>query len=144
MRPADQQNAGDVEFREALGALREKLYALHKALIDSERVEYESSFGTIATPNHFLKLLIDDPWFAWLRPFSAMVAAIDERMDAEEPLTTSDLQHAREQAHALLRASEEGDGFGRSYFESLQREPDVVLAHAAVMKLLRPPPAKVS
>ena len=136
MRPADEPTR-DSETRAALGALREKLLVLHKALIDSERIEYESSFGTIATPNQFLKLLINDPWFAWLQPFSAMVAAIDERLDDEEPLTRGELQEAKERAHDLLRATEEGDGFGRSYYESLQREPDVVLAHAAVMKLIK-------
>jgi hypothetical protein len=131
------EQAGEQELRRDLTALRDKLLVLHKALIDSERVEYESSFGTIATPNQFLKLLINDPWFAWLQPFSAMVAAIDERMDEEEPLTRADLQQVKDRAIALLQASEEGQGFGRSYFESLQREPDVVLAHAAVMKLLK-------
>ena len=137
MRFADDRSSDDEKFRQMLGPLRDRLVVLHKALIDSERIEYESSFGTIATPNEFLKLLINDPWFAWLRPFSAMVASIDERMDEEEPLTRADVQEVKARATALLRASEEGDGFGRSYFESLQREPDVVLAHAAVMKLLK-------
>jgi hypothetical protein len=111
---------------------------LHKALIDSERVEYESSFGTIPTPNEFLKLLINDPWFAWLQPVSAMVVSIDELLDEkEEPVTKADLARVKSEAASLLKASEEGQGFGRSYFESLQREPDVVLAHAALMKLLK-------
>lgn len=125
------------ELREELTRLRENLVVLHKALIDSERVEYESSFGTIPNPNQFLKLLINDPWFAWLQPFSAMVVSVDELIDVEEPLTKADLTRVKSQASHLLKASEEGDGFGRSYFESLQREPDVVLAHAAVMKLLK-------
>ena len=121
-----------------LNELREKLVVLHKALIDSERVEYESSFGTIATPNQFLKLLINDPWFAWLQPFSAMVVGIDELIDEKEALITkADVARVKEQAANLLKASEEGEGFGRSYFESLQREPEVVLAHAAVMKSLK-------
>src|SRR5262245_59694037 len=38
--------AGQDEVRKALVELRDKLVVLHKALIDSERVEYESSFGT--------------------------------------------------------------------------------------------------
>jgi hypothetical protein len=37
----------------------------------------------------------------------------------------------------LLVASEEGQGFARSYFEALQREPDVVMAHAEVGKCLK-------
>jgi hypothetical protein len=121
-----------------LSRLREKLVVLHKALIDSERVEYEASFGTIPNPNQFLKLLINDPWFAWLQPVSALVVAMDELMDEkEQPVTKADLTRVKKQAANLLKSSEEGEGFGRSYFESLQREPDVVLAHAAVMKLLK-------
>ncbi len=126
------------QSKKDLHALREKLVVLHKALIDSERVEYESSFGTIATPNQFLKLLINDPWFAWLQPFSALVVAIDELIDEKEtPITKADVVRIKEQASKLLKASEEGEGFGRSYFESLQREPEVVLAHGAVVKLLK-------
>ena len=55
----------------------------------------------------------------------------------EAPITKADLLRVKEQASNLLKPNEEGDGFGRSYFESLQREPEVVLAHAAVMKLLK-------
>lgn len=131
------QSVESEPMREALKAIRDKLVVLHKALIDSERVEYESSFGTIATPNQFLKLLLNDPWFAWLQPFSALVVAIDERIDDEDPITNADVARVKQQTANLLQANEEGEGFGRSYFESLQREPDVVLAHAAVMKLVR-------
>jgi hypothetical protein len=130
------EDNGD-ERRQLLTELRDKLLVLHKALIDSERIEYENSFGTISTPNQFLKLLINDPWFAWLQPFSAMVVSIDELLDEPEQITKNDLARVKTQAALLLRASEEGDGFARSYFESLQREPDVILAHAAVMKLLK-------
>lgn len=130
-------------FRAELSTLRERLVTLHKALIDSERIEYEASFGTIASPNQFLKLLINDPWFVWLQPFSAMVVTIDQMIEDEEnSVTKADLQRIKSEVAALLQASEEGDGFPRSYFESLQREPEVVLAHAAVMKLLRTKPVK--
>jgi hypothetical protein len=125
-------------LRSDLSTLREKLVVLHKALIDSERIEYENSFGKISSPNRFLKLLINDPWFAWLQPFSALVVALDELIeDDKKPLTKVDLQKVKREASALLKVSEEGQGFGRSYFESLQREPEVILAHAAVIKLLR-------
>jgi hypothetical protein len=31
-----------------------------------------------------------------------------------------------------------GDGFPRSYFDALQRDPDVVFAHAKAAELFRP------
>jgi len=37
----------------------------------------------------------------------------------------------------LLVATEGGEGFSRHYDEALQRNPDVILAHAAVAKLIR-------
>ncbi len=138
MERAEANQLEHEQLKRDLNELREKLVVLHKALIDSERVEYESSFGTIPTPNQFLKLLINDPWFAWLQPFSAMVVGIDELMDEKEAqITKADVARVKEQASKLLKASEEGEGFARSYFESLQREPEVVLAHAAVMKVLK-------
>jgi hypothetical protein len=37
----------------------------------------------------------------------------------------------------LLAASETGDGFARRYYEALQRQPAVVLAHADVRRVLK-------
>ena len=41
-----------------------------------------------------------------------------------------------EARHYAATFRNEGDGFERSYYEALQRTPDVVLAHASVKKLL--------
>ena len=62
---------------------------------------------------------------------------IDQVLEAEEPVTGARVAELIEQARSLLVASEEGNGFSRSYFEALQREPDVVLAHAGVMQSLK-------
>src|SRR4051812_20535657 len=53
-----------------LNETRDALLNLHKALVDSERVRYEKVVGEIKSPSHFLQLLTDDPWFAWLHPLS--------------------------------------------------------------------------
>jgi hypothetical protein len=107
-------------------------------LIDSERVEYEKSFGTLETPQQFLKALINDPWFAWLQPFSRMVVTIDEMLESEEPIPVEEFRALMSRARTLLEVNEETDDSRRSYFEALQREPDVILAHAAVMKVVKP------
>jgi hypothetical protein len=54
--------------RQRLSDLRLALLGLHKALVDCERVGYEKTVGEIKSPNHFLQLLINDPWFAWRNP----------------------------------------------------------------------------
>src|SRR5688572_18907461 len=127
---------GQAQIKEQLNALRSKLIVLHKALIDSERVEYEKSFGPLETPQQFLKLLINDPWFAWLQPFSRMVVTIDEMLESEEPIPAEEVKSLLERARTLLEVREETDDSRRSYFEALQREPDVILAHAEVMKVV--------
>ena len=124
-------------LKEQLSTLRSRLLVLHKALIDSERIEYEKSFGKLQTPHQFLKVLINDPWFAWLQPFTALVAGIDEMLEREEPLLPEEIQKVKSNARALLEVREETDDSRRSYFEALQREPDVILAHAAVMKEIK-------
>jgi hypothetical protein len=127
---------GTNESREHLLALRLSILHLHKTLIDSERTAYEQTFGKVESQNQFLQLLIKDPWFVWLHPLSELVVAMDEALEGEIPLTAEQVKRFDEQTRLLLKASEQGEGFGRSYYEALQREPDVVLAHAAVTKCL--------
>ncbi len=129
-------------FREHLAQLREALLRLHKALVDSERIGYEQNLGTIPSANHFLRLLTDDPWFAWLHPVSELIVAMDEALDASAkiPLTGELAEGLVKQTAALLVASENGEGFARHYFDALQRDPDVVMAHAEAAKLFRQPP----
>ena len=117
--------------------LRDDLLSLHKALVDSERVTYEQTIGAIPSPNHFLQLLTRDPWFAWLQPLSQLIVVMDEALDEKEPLTTAGVDALFQQTRNLLVVSEEGDGFSKHYFDALQRDPDVVLAHAEVAKLLK-------
>ena len=66
------------EARQALKELRETLLTLHKALLDSERTSYELVHGTIPSPGAFLQLLINDSWFAWLRPVTTLLVEIDD------------------------------------------------------------------
>jgi hypothetical protein len=126
-------------FRERLTQLREALLQLHKALVDSERVSYEQNIGTIPSPNHFLQLLTNDPWFAWLHPISELIVTMDEALDAKAkiPLTAELAAALVKQTSALLVASETGEGFARHYFDALQRDPDVVMAHAEAAKWFR-------
>jgi hypothetical protein len=130
-------------LQQRLQPLRNALLDLHKALVDAERVNYEQTFGAIPSPNHLLQLLTRDPWFAWLHPLSKLIVAMDEALDDKEPLTTVDIDALFHQTRLLLVVSETGDGFSKQYFDAMQGDPDVVLSHAAVMKLLGPPRATV-
>ena len=119
-----------------LDQLSRALLRLHKALLDSERVRYERVHGWIPSNGAYFQLVLGDAWFAWLRPLSHMMARLDELAEEEAPEGNEVVSHIAS-VRALLTPSEEGDGFGRHYYDALQREPDVVLAHASVRALLR-------
>ena len=75
--------------RQRVMALRVALLRLHKALLESERAGYEKVFGKIGSPYQFLQLAATDSWFAWLRPVTQLIVAMDELLEAKEPLTAS-------------------------------------------------------
>jgi hypothetical protein len=125
------------EMRDKLAALSKSLLSLHKTLLESERVGYEESFGTIATPAAFFQLVSGDPGFAWLRQLSAFIVSIDERLgEKARPVTKPEADEFIGRARALLTPREEGAGFGLHYHNAMQRDPDVILAHAGLMKFL--------
>lgn len=121
-------------IRKPLSELHGALLKLHKALLDSERLVYEKNVGPIQSPNHFFQLLTNDPWFAWLRSISQLIVAIDETLDAKEPLTNADIDAVMNQSVFLLVPAKTGGEFGQRYVAALQRDPRVVLAHAQVAK----------
>jgi hypothetical protein len=124
--------------REQLVSLSKALLALHKTLLESERIGYEESFGKIATPAAFLQLVMGDPWFAWLRTLSEFIVLIDERLDEKErAVTPQEVGEFVARARALLTPQQEGLGFGLHYYNAMQRDPDVILAHAGMIKLLQ-------
>ena len=137
MPPPRSPGGAPEQLAQRLKELRQKLLDLHKTLIDYERVTYEQTFGEIKSPNQFLQLLIQDPWFAWLHPISELVVQMDEILEGKEPLTSALVKRIFAETRNLLKASEQGQSFGRSYYEALQGEPDVVMAHAGVMKCLK-------
>ncbi len=121
--------------RERLVALRNGLLKLHKALLDSERGVYEHDIARIHSPSQFLQLLLEDPHFAWLRELSQMIVLIDETLAADEPATEMDADRLVTQSRQLLIPAEEGSGFGKYYFEAMQRDPNVVMAHSDMLKV---------
>ena len=118
--------------------LRLALLNLHKTLIESERINYEQVFGTVPTPNQLLALLTTDPWFDWLHPLSQLIVAMDTALDEKEPLTDAMVVALFDQSRQLLRPEEDATGFAGNYFDALQHDPAVVLAHADVTKVLGP------
>lgn len=117
--------------------LRNTLLGLHKILLDSERAIYEREVAKIHTPNQMLGLLMEDPWFAYLRDLSRLVVAIDEKLDDKKnPPGEADAKVFLTRARSLLTPAEHGQGFEKRYFEAMQRDPAVVLGHAAASRVI--------
>ncbi|MGA2589211.1 MAG: hypothetical protein ABSH32_04795 [Bryobacteraceae bacterium] len=119
-----------------LADLRNGLLKLHKTLLDSERERYERDIQRINSSGQLLSLVLHDPFFAWLHELSELIVLIDETLDADEPATASEAGRLLAQARTLLTPAESGNGFRKEYFEALQRDPDVVIAHGAAMQVL--------
>jgi hypothetical protein len=126
----------EVRTEERLNRLRNGLLRLHKVLLESERSVYDRDVQRIRSSGELLNLVLHDPWFAWLHELSTLVVQIDERLAAEEPATKTDADTFVVQTRALLAPSEDGDGFEKRYYEALQRDPNVILAHAEMMQVL--------
>jgi catechol 2,3-dioxygenase len=125
------------DVRQRLRELRTRLLHLHKVLLDDTRSTYELDRGRVGSNASLLQLVIHDPWFAWLHSISELVVRIDQTVEAESPATDADASALVDHVESLLTAKESGDGFQRRYFEALQRQPAVVLAHADVRRVLK-------
>jgi hypothetical protein len=116
--------------------LRNGLLKLHKAMLESEKALYERDIERIPSVGRYLELVVNDPWFAWLRELSGLVVLIDEAIAGDEPVRTEDAERFISESRALLTPAENGSGFAKEYFKLLQRDPNVVMAHSEMMKTL--------
>lgn len=124
----------DIALRAKAIALTRALRKLHKALIDVE-TQY---FGAVGSPLEHLQLITTHPHFAWLQKLSALMAALDERLDEKErPFDRDAAADFRTEVEALIGPGKEVDAeFRRKYKVLLHDGPDVVVAHGAVRQAL--------
>jgi hypothetical protein len=101
--------------------------------MDSERSAYERDVERITTTGQYLNLVLNDPWFAWLRELSQFVVIVDEALDQKE--TEPDAEDLIARARLLASPSEGANGFGGRYYDAMQRDPGVVLAHRDMMRV---------
>lgn len=119
-----------------LRALRMGLLALHKALIDAERVRYERVNGRIESPHAALRIVLESPWFRWLHPLAELIVQMDERLSDEAPMQAIDVEAFADRLRGLLLRDDGDEAFRAEYHRSLQEAPDVVIEHARVKGLL--------
>lgn len=127
--------SSDLQLR--LGPVREAMLNLHRNLLDAERMAYERMHGRVPGSADALQLAIHDPWFAWLRPLTALVVAMDEAMLEDSPEADARVPNLLEEARRMVRADEDGNDFQQRLFEFVQRSPDVAIAEVSAARLLR-------
>ena len=113
--------------------LRRSLLDLHRAVIAFEREVYERRSGRINAAA-FLRVLIDDTAYGWLRPLSALIVKMDD--DAEEQAQQAEAALFAE-ARALVRPDFIGAPFQQRYAWLVEQSPDVTYAHGAVQRALK-------
>lgn len=114
-------------------ALIARLLDLHKTLLDLTRAEYEREHGAVTSTGALLQLVTQDPAFAWLRPVSQLIVALDD----EDAL--AEAGGARALAERVFTP---GNVFYDRYVGVLQVDPAIVLAHAETMRAVKAlPPA---
>ncbi|PSB59364.1 hypothetical protein C7B77_01150 [Chamaesiphon polymorphus CCALA 037] len=109
--------------------IRIKLLHLHQLLLDTERIHYEQIHGRVSNVE-LLQLAIDSDRFAWLHRLSESIVQIDELISSDEAIASEEIATLIADVRILLTPDEAGNDFAMKYDAALQRNPDVVLAHA--------------
>ena len=124
--------------RQQLVNVRTVLLRLHKTLLEYEREDYERDHGKIANSYEYLNVVMNDPWFAWLRQLSELIVEMDELLATKETPNENTAVALIRQAEILLTPAELGSEFQRKYSAAMQQSPEVVLAHSEFARVLGP------
>jgi hypothetical protein len=108
--------------------LRSALLDLHQTLIADERASYERRSGQV-NGAAFLRVLIEDGAYAWLRPLSALIISMDD--------TDADTAALVAETRTLVRPDFNGSPFQARYARLIEQSPDVAYAHGVVKQALR-------
>ena len=127
-------------MKEKLVELSTRLKNLHKQFLDNERNESEKQLGRKISPYDFFHLLVQDKDFAWLKPFSALMAEIDEFVDTAEKISQNDLDRIKDQVNAILH--DPGSKIAERYKHYLYHDGEFILYHSWLNKALKDLAAK--
>jgi hypothetical protein len=131
--------------------LASTLRALHRALMENARLDYERERSVKLNPTELLRLLTTDAYFNWLRGLSELMVEIDIIQDAGAAVMT-EMQTAVRQAvehfvvapapattdpdTGYLTVPASADAFAQHYWACVRNDPHVAMAHAGVKQAL--------
>jgi len=114
-------------LREALREISRTLLPLHRRLIETAKSDYVFAYESNATPAQLIDLLQKDPFFAWLRPLTAVIVDIDEM--ARTDFEPADTEAIITRIESLLADPK--------YVDMLQRDVEVASSHATLRGVLQ-------
>lgn len=117
-------------WRQQLNELRSALLKLHKALVDDEKARHEAEHGPIASSGQYLQLLINDPKFTWLQPYTRLVVAVDIVLDNKEPVTGKEVDDLWDEARVLTHGQLNDE---QSMYQKAHSASAVVQDHHAIV-----------
>lgn len=123
------------QTRAQLVPLRDQLLQVHTVLLADQRKQYEDMYGHVQTSGEMLNLVMSHEWFTWLRALSSLIVEFDELLAAKE---SADAQATTlvEYARALMVPASEGATFRIKYHEAVQRDPNVLIEHGNLKRVL--------
>ena len=125
--------ASEVAHKPALLEAATALREVHRVLVQAVRAAYERDVGPAGRPGQLLRLLTEDPYFAWLHPMSELIVDLDSLL-AQEILPQGTVAGVRQEIDRLTRAG--GSPFWDKYAPFLQSDTDVVMAHAHLRRAI--------
>lgn len=121
--------------KKKLVALRNALLQLHQKLLDYQRRTYEKSHGRVQSTGKMFTLASQDKDFAWLRSLSELIVGLDGYIDKAE-YDSKNVASLLKYTTKVLTPKQGRTKFERLYFEALQTDPTVLIAHRQVTVLL--------
>jgi hypothetical protein len=119
-----------------LKTVRPLLLNIHKALLEAERVRYEEKYGSIASNGEFLRLVLEDDWFSWLRIISQFIVEVDEVLWSKDPAQWNQAAALLEKTRQIFQPDEVGTLFEQRYHTAIQQNFAIAALHAQLVTLL--------
>lgn len=117
-------------LHEMLSQTRASAVAVHAALLETTRRGWERRHGRVPDNTTLLRLITDDPEFAWLAPLTSLIASLDEAMHDGTPESLQRAQRVAQAIVDLLRADESGSPFQARYYRELNASPELAVVAA--------------
>jgi hypothetical protein len=116
--------------------VRHAVLALHRALLDAQRIRYERSHGRVQTSGELLGLVLEHPEFEWLRELSALIAQLDEWLEGGEDRREDAFDQLVAKLRAMVQAGGANERFNKPYWELVEEVPEVLVEHVKLWRLL--------